>query len=146
MKTNLVGSVNASQKGTTIGMMTGLGAGSAYLIKNRKDIFEKGIQSGINAAKEAGKTISKNKSIAIAGGVAAAIIGTTTAAGALIGKGVGKLVDKHNQKENDLKVLKELISAIHDNSNVNQVPIEKSTAPDEPTPPPNNDPYITQTP
>ncbi|MCD7779417.1 MAG: hypothetical protein LUH05_01945 [Candidatus Gastranaerophilales bacterium] len=106
MKTNPVGSINASQKGTAIGTAAGLGAGSAYLIKNRKDIFEKGIQSGINAAKEAGKTISKNKSIAIAGGVAAAIVGATTAAGALIGKGIGKLVDKHNQKKQDLELQK----------------------------------------
>ncbi len=107
MKTNSIGSINASQKGTAVGKAAGFCAGSAYIIKNRKDIFEKGIGTGIKQLENAGKTISKNKATAIAGGVGVLFIGAATAAGALIGKGIGKLVDNHNKKKEDVKFLRQ---------------------------------------
>ncbi len=107
MTTTAVNSATASQKGKKLGTLTGLGAGSAYLIKNRKDIFEKGVQEGIKQAHLVGKVVSKNKATAIAGGAAAIVIAAATAAGALIGKGIGTLVDKHNKKKQEYEFLKD---------------------------------------
>ena len=68
------------------GAAAGLAAGSAYILKNRKDIF---IEGGKKAAEALGQ--SKAAGIAVPAAVSAAIIGVTTLAGTLIGAGIDKI-------------------------------------------------------
>lgn len=76
------------------GAAAGLAAGSAYILKNRKDIF---IEGGKKAAEALGQ--SKAVGIAVPAAVSAAIIGVTTLAGTLIGAGIDKIRNNILQKK-----------------------------------------------
>ncbi len=99
MKVNAIQPGHAKKTGKTIGTIGGLGAGGAYVIKNRKDIFVNAVNTGIKEVQKKQKYISKNKSILVAAGIAAAVVGLTALAGRAIGGTIGKMIDKHNAKK-----------------------------------------------
>lgn len=101
MNVTSVNSTTASRKGKAIGTAAGGGIGAAYIFKNRKDIFEKSIKSALNQIEAAGKDISKNKAMAVAGAVCAVTVGAAALAGRAIGGVIGKVVDKHNAKKQE---------------------------------------------
>ena len=87
------------------GAAVGLAAGSAYIIKNRKDIF---IEGGKKAAEALGYT-NKAVGLAVPAAVSAAIIGATTLAGTLIGAGIDKIKNNIMQKK-AVKAVREMIA------------------------------------
>jgi len=78
-----------------IGAASGLAIGSAYIIKNRKDLF---IEGGKKAAEALGHT-NKAIGIVIPAAVATAIIGASTIAGTLVGAVIDKLKNNALQKK-----------------------------------------------
>jgi hypothetical protein len=76
------------------GAAAGLAAGSAYIIKNRKDIF---IEGGKKVAEALGH--SKAVGIAVPAAISASIIATATLAGTLIGAGIDKIRNNIMQKK-----------------------------------------------
>ena len=87
------------------GTVVGLAAGSAYIIKNRKDLF---IEGGKKAAEALGHT-NKALGVVIPAAVGAAIVGITTLAGTLIGVGIDKIKNNIMQKK-AAKLVKSLIA------------------------------------
>ena len=90
-----VNQFKTSHIGRHTGAAAGLAAGSAYIIKNRQDLF---IEGGKKAAEALGHT-SKAVSVGIPAAVAAGIIGLTTLAGTLIGAGIDKIKNNIMQKK-----------------------------------------------
>ena len=100
MKVNAIQPKHAQKTGKTIGTIGGLGAGGAYVIKNRKDIFVNAVDSAIEQLEAQGiKSISKNKALLLAGGIAAAAVCLTALVGRAVGGTIGKMIDKHNAKK-----------------------------------------------
>ncbi len=93
MKISGIGQNQATRKGKAIGTAAGLGAGSAYIAKNAKNLFQHSIEEAVKNNK--GKAVG----IAIPAAVSAAVIGGLAATGRLAGAGVGKLIDNHNAKK-----------------------------------------------
>ena len=89
----------ARNKGRRIGSFVGLGAGSGYMIKNRKDFFVNGIENTVKQFEASGKVLSQP----IVKGIKFAIPAVVIAAGILIGRTIGGLIgnaiDKHNAKK-----------------------------------------------
>lgn len=77
-----------SYKGTALGSVAGVGAGSAYILKNKNDIFTRTINESLT------KHQTRKYGI-IAGVVAAAVtLFITTGVGAAAGKLIGSISDK----------------------------------------------------
>jgi len=112
-----------TQKGKKIGTAAGLGAGGAYLLKNRKDIFETAVQQGMNQLQAAGKNVSKNTAYVVAGGVCALGLGAAAVAGRAIGGLIGKVIDQIALKKAVSNVKKAVAEA------VSQSPIIKEKEP-----------------
>ena len=102
----------ARNKGRRIGSFVGLGAGSGYIIKNRKDIFINGIENTVKQLEASGKVISQP----IVKGVKFAIPAVVIAAGILIGRTIGgligKAIDKHNAKKAPVRTADVEVTAI----------------------------------
>lgn len=122
-----VNKVNNS-KTMKIGRAAGLGAGAAYLLKNKEDIF-------IQRAKESmAKYGTKKFGVISSAIVAAGTLFATTAIGAGIGNAVGKLVEGVKQKK-QLENLKQALAdklnseeEIKKRENVTPVSINELTA------------------
>lgn len=112
MNVTSVNSTTASGKGKAIGTAAGGGIGAAYIFKNRKDIFEKSIKSAFNQIEAAGKDISKNKAMAVAGAVCAVTVGVCALAGRVIGGLAGKAADKISAKKTEESVKKIISESI----------------------------------
>ena len=82
-----------NSKATKIGSAAGIGAGAAYLLKNKEDIF-------IQRAKESmAKYGTKKYGVISSSIVAAGILLATTGIGTMVGNAVGKLVEGIKQKK-----------------------------------------------
>ena len=100
MKIQAINKTNsATRTGKRIGAAAGIGLSGAYLIKNRKDIFENALNSALNNLKEHNIEFSRNKALGITIGVCAVGSLIVTGIGRLIGGLIGKAVDKHNEKK-----------------------------------------------
>ncbi len=100
MKVNAIQPGHAKKTGKRIGTIGGLGVSGAYIFKNRKDIFVNAVGSAMEQLEAQGiKSISKNKALLMAGGIAAAAVGLTALVGRAIGGTIGKMIDKHNAKK-----------------------------------------------
>lgn len=96
-----------NSKATKIGSAAGIGAGAAYLLKNKEDIF-------IQRAKESmAKYGTKKYGVISSAIVAAGTLLATTGIGAAVGNTVGKLVEGVKQK----KQLENLKQALADKLN-----------------------------
>ena len=97
-----VNKVNNS-KATKIGSAAGIGAGAAYLLKNKEDIF-------IQRAKESmAKYGTKKYGIISSAVVAAGTFFVTTGLGSIVGKTIGKFVEGIKQKK-QLENLKQMLA------------------------------------
>ena len=99
----IVSSVNVGQtnakKGAEIGAAVGIGAGTAYLVKNRQDIFVNTLKSSVE---QYGSKKNGIIGCAVAG---AATLLATTGVGAAVGSVIGKVADaiKFNKMQSDVK-------------------------------------------
>ena len=93
MKVSEIFNTPAARQGRKIGTVAGLGAGSAYIIKNHKDIFEHSMQEALKL----GKSAAVGKAVPMA--VSAGIIGAAALIGNFAGKCIGKIVDNHYAKK-----------------------------------------------
>lgn len=78
-----------------IGAASGMLAGSAYILKNRKDIF---VEAGKKAAAELGYT-NKAVGIAVPAVVSTGIVAAATLAGTLVGAVIDKIRNNAMQKK-----------------------------------------------
>lgn len=85
----------ATKKGSKIGTMAGLGASGAYVATQAKDLFTKLSQESV---KNYG---TKNKGILFSSVVSAGVIAAGALAGKIVGTGIGKIVDSHNNKKTE---------------------------------------------
>lgn len=83
---------SSRQKYKNIGTAAGFTAGGLYILKSGKDLF-------VDTVKNNRGNLSKNKAMAISAAVAGAVISGTALIGRILGSGIGRIVDKQNEKK-----------------------------------------------
>lgn len=108
----------AAQKGKKVGKFVGAGVGTAYIVKNAKDIF---VQCSKNATEQLGNqklkyefgklaTVTirpKDLGYIIAAGVSLATITATKILGKTAGYAIGKAIDNHHEKQAQKQAINE---------------------------------------
>lgn len=102
-----VNQISHTQRGKNVGTIIGAGAGTAYMLKNGKDIFINGIQKGLQ-----GTDVSPSLATPIGVGVSILSVGILTGMGRLIGAGIGKIADTIEQHKAQKKLKEEIAETI----------------------------------